>query len=356
MESTKKQNDYLITKSIDFEHHLSILSLLEYLKTRTEYPYIKDGWLYYNKAFFIPMSVPIYHHPAATQENGVYDYLTDFDNIRIADLDYANITTAALSADPVIYLLERESLVKYAKLTNDAVADAVKRHPDKYIGSICLPLPYLEESLAELERAVKVLGLKYVNTWSSYKDRHLYEEELDPIFAKCEELNAPIYIHPGIPCDEFLTDSGPAVASAGFGFGVDTMKTIIRLIIGGVFDRYPDLRIILGHMAEFFPYCLERMDNRFGGCSSFDPFVKCKKTFTEYFKSMNIMMSTSGISEPEVVYFAINTIGPDNIIFGTDYPYEDYKAAADFIKNLNVSNEIKDKIFYKNAEKYILNK
>jgi len=351
------KEEYVITKSIDFEHHFCDQGLMDYMRTRTEYPYIKDGWLYYNEAFPIPIDSPmVYYHPAADASTPAYFYLTDLEKIRLADLDYAEITTAALSADPVIYLLDKASLVKYAQITNDAAAAAVKLHPDRYIGSICLPLPYVEESLAELERAVNVLGLKYFNTWSNYKDKHIYDAEFEPVLAKCAELNVPIYLHPGIPGDKYLTDSGPSMASAGFGFSVDVMKSMMRLIIGGVFDRYPNLTIIMGHMAEFFPYCLERMDNRFstGAGAGVDPFVKCQKSFTEYFKSKNILMSTSGISEPEVVYFVINTIGPDNIIFGTDYPYEDYKVAADFVKNLNVSNEIKDKIFYKNAEEYIL--
>jgi len=351
------KNAYIVTKSIDFENHMVDTTMLDFLRTRTEYPYIQDGWLFYSHAFPVPIDTPPHCHPDTSADTPLHSFLTDLDNIRITDLEYAGISTAALSVDPMIYRLDSASLVKYSKITNDAIAAAVKRHPDKYVGSICLPLPYLEESLAELDRAVNELGLDYFNTWSNYGDRHIYEEEFDPIFAKCAEYGIAVYLHPGIPGDSYLTDSGPSMASAGFGFTVDAMKSMLRLILGGVFDRYPNLTIIMGHMAEFFPYCLERMDNRFwtGAGAGVDPYVKCQKTFTEYFKSKNIMMSTSGIFDPEVMYFVINTIGPDNIVFGTDYPYENHKAAVDFIKNLNVSDEIKDKIFYKNAEKYILN-
>lgn len=354
--SDPAEEEYVITKSIDFEHHMFEKTMVDYLRTRTEYPYINDkGVLLYNDAFYLPLDGSAgYYHPAAPADVSLCDVLLDLDDIRIADMDYANITCASISTDPIIAFLDKDDMVKYAKATNDSIAAAIKRHPDRYIGAITLPLPYIEESLKELDRAVNQLGLKYLHTWSNYKDRHIYEDEFEPVIAKCAELGIPIYLHPGVPEDEYLTDSGPIMASAGFGFTVDSMKSMLRLIIGGVFDKYPDLKIIMGHMAEFFPYCLERLDNRFEVGREFDPYIKCEKTFKEYFDAKNIFMSTSGIGEPEVIYFVINTIGPDNIIFGTDYPMEDYKAATDFIKNLSVSKEIKDKIFYKNAETYIL--
>jgi len=221
--------------------------------------------------------------------------MTDIDQIRIAEMDYADLTIASLSHGSGIEDLSREEAVKFARVANDTIAAAVKRYPDRFVGTICLPSPYVEESVAELERAVKVLGLKYWHTHSNYSTHYIYEEQMEPIFAKCAELDVPFYIHPTNPACEYLTDSGISFASAGFGYGVDVMKNAIRIIISGIFD-------------------------------------------------------------PKVVLLTMESIGIDNIMLGSDYPYEDLKASVDFIKNLPISDEDKDKILYKNAEKYILKK
>jgi len=348
---------YKPAKVIDMEHHLFIPEFIDYLKTRTEYPFYQEkSGIWYREGASLPIDLPYpYSHLECTDGKPMVKILTDLDDLRIANMDYAGVTIGSLSTNSGIEDLPREESVKYARMTNDAVAAAVKRHPDRFVGTICLPAPYVEESVAELERAVKELGLKYWQTHSNYSTHYIYEEQFEPIFAKCAELDVPFYIHPANPACDYLTDSGICFASAGFGYGVDVMKNAIRVIMSGVFDRYPNLKMILGHMGEFFPFILDRMDNRFNlGRGGFDPMLKCEKTFTEYFKNKNIFMTTSGIFDPKVVLLTMETIGIDNILLGTDYPYEEFKEAIDFVKNLPISDEDKDKILYKNAEKYIL--
>ncbi|HJJ48015.1 MAG TPA: amidohydrolase family protein, partial [Methanocorpusculum sp.] len=230
-------------------------------------------------------------------------------------------------------------------------AEAVKKYPGRFLGTITLPAPYVEESIAELERCVNELGLQYWHTHSNYGSEYLYEEKFEPLLAKCAELNVPIYLHPNYPSDEYLLDSGTSFAGAVFGFGADVMKTSYRLIVSGLFDKYPNLTLILGHMGEYYPYSLTRMDNRI---DSGDPYFKCKENLTYYFNNKNILVTTSGITDPNTITCAINSIGVDSIMFATDYPYENVKEQVDFIMALPISNEDKDKIFYKNAEKYVL--
>ena len=339
-------------KIIDFEHHYYLPELLDWLKKRTDYPYYndKEGLMYKENA-----NLPLPLH-GFNSEHIVYDEVTDVDELRLSIMDKAGVDVAAISSGGMIEELPREEAVYFARKTNDAVAEAVKRHPDRFIGTICLPTTHVEDAIKELDRAVNELGLRYWHTHSNYGEHYLFEPQFEPILARCAELNIPFYLHPHNPSTEFLRDHGPALSSAGFGFGVDTMKTSILLIIGGLFDRYPNLRMILGHMAEYYPYCLDRMDNRFGvyGKSKMDPYVKCEGSFTDYFKNKNVLMTTSGIYDPNVALCAINTIGIDNITFGTDYPYEDFKAEVDFIKDLPLSISDKEKIFHANGEKYIL--
>ncbi|HJJ36585.1 MAG TPA: amidohydrolase family protein, partial [Methanocorpusculum sp.] len=260
------------------------------------------------------------------------------------------ISTGVVSSSIAIELLPKEEAVKYARLTNDAVAEAMKQYPGRFLGTISLPTPYLEESIAELERCVNELGLQYWHTHSNYGDEYLYEEKFEPLLAKCAELDVPVYLHPAYPSDEYLLDSGTSFAGATFGFGVDVMKTSYRLIVSGIFDRYPNLTLILGHMGEYYPYSLTRMDNRL---LDGDTYLKCKENLTYYFDNKNVLITTSGITDPNTIDCAIKAIGIDSIMFASDYPYENVKNEVEFIKSLPISDEDKDKIFYKNAEKYV---
>lgn len=353
------EESYVATKVIDMEHHMYNTELVEYLKTRKEFPYFETGYgIRFRDGAVLPVDVATpYKISEASTGKLMVELLEDMDGSRLADMEAAGVTTAVLSSGPGPEMLSKEEAVRFAKMTNDQMAEVMKRHPDKFMGSVTLPTPYVEESLAELERAVKVLGLKFWQTHSNYGQHFLYEHQFEPILAKCAELGIPFYIHPAYPSADYLTDHGEMLSSAGFGFGVDVMKTATCLILDGIFDRYPNLQMILGHAGEFMPYCLERMDNRFGVGELIghpDPYVKNKKTFTEYFKDKNILVTTSGISDTMVIEFVIKAIGADNIMLATDYPFEDFKASVDFIKNLPISNEDKDKILYKNAEKYIL--
>ena len=357
-EQTDASAGYTITKAIDMEHHLFLPEFVDYLKTRTEYPLYNDsmGIVYFDNSF-----LPIQLNSAASKVPGqdtiaIERVMGDLGEGRIAAMDYAGVTTASLSTGAGIEMLPKEEAVKYARMTNDAVAAAVKKYPGRFAGTICLPMPYVEESVAELERAVNELGLSYWHTHANYGTRHLDEPEFEPVLAKCAELGVAFYMHPANSPEPYLADGGPVMASAGWGFGVEVMKVAIKLIIHGTFDRYPNLRMILGHMGEYFPYCLDRMNNRFFAVKGLDPTLTCKEDFTYYFEHKNIMVTTSGIFDPAVIECGIKTISADNIMLGTDYPYEDFKASVDFIKNLDISNEDKDKILYKNAEEYILNR
>ena len=346
-------------KAIDLEHHFFVKDYIDYVKARTDFPLYKEGeGIYYHGTAFIPIDVKTdFCLSDAAKNLRLVDIVTDLDDVRIAELDDAGVSTAVLSSGGGIEDLPREEAVRMARATNDAVAAATKRHPGRLLGTICLPTPYVEESLAELDRAVNELGLKYWHTHSNYGDTYLFEKQYEPILAKCAELGVPFYIHPQYPSQSYFCDYGCSIGGAGLGFGVDVMRTATLLIMNGIFDRYPNLVMILGHMAEFFPYCLERMDDRFGVARELglDPMVQCEHSFTYYFKNKNVFMTTSGIYDPQVVTFAIDKIGIDNILLGTDFPYEKFRDAVDFVRNLPISDEYKARILYKNAETYILN-
>ncbi|HJJ36563.1 MAG TPA: amidohydrolase family protein [Methanocorpusculum sp.] len=343
---------YKPARVYDCEHHSFTEDFYTYLKGRTEYPLYNKAGIMYGDNNLLQISCA----SILSEGHSVAEDLSDFGNLRLSYMDRAGVTTAVISAGPGIEQLPKEDAVRFARLANDRMAEAVKKCPGRFLGTISLPTPYVEESIAELERAVNELGLQYWQTHSNYGNEYLYEEKFEPILAKCAELDVPFYLHPNYPSCEYLTETGIAMSSAAFGFGVDTMRTSMRLILNGVFDRYPNLQMILGHMGEDYPYTIDRIDDRIDVLVDFDSTLKCKHHVSYYFENKNIFMTTSGIYDPAVVTCAIETIGIDNVLFGTDYPFEDFKGEVDFVRSLPISDEDKDKIFYKNAEKYIIKK
>jgi len=337
-------------KLIDCEHHYYLKDFLQHLRNRTEYPLIdKDGVLFYREKIMLPTNLKWFN-----SELKLEDELVDLDDFRLSIMNKAGVACGVISSVGCIEDLPKDEAVKYARLTNDAIAAACEHHPGRFMGTACLPTCYVDEAVKELERCVNKLGFKYWHTHSNYGNEYLFQEKFEPILAKCADLGLVFYLHPFTPSTPYLLQNGAALSSAGFGYGVDTMRTAILLILGGIFDRYPNLRMVLGHMGDYFPYCLDRMDNRFFSVKWKDPNIKCKKTFTEYFQNKNIFMTTSGIYEPNVIICAMNTIGIDSIVYGADFPFEDLKGSADFIRNLPIRDEDKEKIAHLNAEKYLL--
>ncbi|HJJ36306.1 MAG TPA: amidohydrolase family protein [Methanocorpusculum sp.] len=347
---TSQDTAYQPDRVYDLENQAYTHEFVEYLQTRTDYPYAVGETLYFRDGLTTG-------HPSDFSFNGcpggMVEEIYDIGDVRVSIMDEAGITTAVISCSPGVEEVPREEAVKYARQMNDAVAEAMKKYPGRILGAITLPTPYVNESIAELERCVNELGLQYWHTYSNYgyNGDRLSDAKFEPLLAKCEELDVPIYIHPNFPITDYLLDSGAVFGSAGFGFSVDAMKTVLNLILSGTLDQHPDLTIILGHLGEYFPYALDRMDNRFA--QSGDSSQQYKENISYYFKN-NIYLTTSGITQEDSVLLALNSLGSDRILFGSDYPYENVKSEVDFIKSLPISDEDKDKILYKNAEQYIL--
>ena len=332
----------------DFENHYDSKELSEHLKTRTEYPYIDENdVLWYRKGIKIASGTPSMNSPATLQEE-----LRDLDDIRLGIMDGGHVTCGIISSGSGIEILPPEESVTCARAVNDAVAAACRRHPGRLMGSIILPVKDVEASLKELDRAVNELGLLYWHTHSNYLDSFVYEEKYEPIFAKCAELGIPIYIHPDFAPNDYLNHKDLTI----FQFSTDTTRTLLILIKNGIFDRYPNLQIIIGHGGEFLAYGMDRDDNRsFMIEEKYNP-CKMEQTLTTYFKRRNILMTTSGIYDPAVIHFLIECIGIDSILFGTDYPYEEFAEQFHFINTMDLSNEQKEQIFHGNAERFIFKK
>jgi len=339
----------------DLEHHFYLPEFIDHLKTRTEVPYIDTVtnifWMREGIEWHISMeNCDIL--PGADKSKTILDYLAVPIEDHIKDMDEKGVDVAVLSHSPGIEDLPREEAIYFARKTNDVVAEMMKKYPGRIMGTATLPTPYVDDAIAELERCINELGFKYWHTHSNFIDEHLYDEKFEPLLAKAEELGCAIYLHPALPNNADMKDLGYQYPAAGLGFGQDVMKTAVRLVMDGVFDRHPNLKIIIGHLGEYIPFTLIRLDNRLR-CFP-EPSIKMQHNFSDYIKNGNLLVTTSGNTSEEAFECAMKVLGIDNIMFGSDYGYEDFNEQVNFVKNLNISQEDKDKIFGGNFERIFL--
>ena len=206
-----------------------------------------------------------------------------------------------------------------------SVADAIRKHPDRFSGLAAIAPQDPAGAAKELERGVRQLGLKGAIINSHTRGEYLDDSKFWPIFEAAEHLNVPVYIHPTTPPKSMI---GPFIErgldGAIFGFAVETGLHLLRIIVNGVFDRFPKLRIVAGHLGEGLPYWLFRIDfmhramvkaNRYASVQ------KLQKQPSDYVKE-NMWFTTSGMAwEPPILY-AQSVMGVDRVLYAMDYPYQ----------------------------------
>lgn len=288
------------------------------------------------------------YFPDTAMPLGLVDKLLDMGPGRIATLDAVGIDVAVLSqATPGVECLDPEVGTTLARTTNDALAEAISRHPDRFQGFAALAPKNVDGAVQELERAVKDLGFKGWHTLSNFGDSFLDEKRYWPILAKAEELDVPIYLHPVIPIISELRTYGWGLAGAAFGFGVETSLVMMRLILSGAFDAFPRLRIILGHYGEGFPFMMDRVDRPFlQGHVRTDPKVapQLQHMPSDYLRK-NMVVSTSGNYSPDAFLCTKNALGTPRMVLGTDYPFEDMAACMGFLAGQPMSQEERHQLY-----------
>ena len=235
----------------------------------------------------------------------------------------------------------------------------IDKHPDRFASFATLALQDPAASADELERAVKELGPKGTMIFSNIGGQYLDNQKFWIILERAEELGVPIYLHPGPPSDDMAAPymTYPILTGAMWGYSAGTGLHAMRLIISGIFDKYPGLKIILGHLGEGIPYYLWRIDNiwlkQMDRAEAPDSSaIKLQRTPTQYFKD-NFYITTSGMFWPPALQFANSVLGADDILFAVDYPPESNITAVQFIDAAPVSDDDKEKICHLNAEKLL---
>lgn len=209
---------------------------------------------------------------AASAGNRMQEILArvrDVGEARIAEMDAAGIDVQVLSLNsPGVEPLAGDEACALAREANDFVVDAVKRNPSRFAGFAALPIAEPDKAADELERAVRQHGFKGALINGHHRGRYLDDPFFSPILARAESLDVPIYVHPTQPPPAVVEASysgfRPEVsfmfANAGWGWHIETGVHVLRMILGGVFDRFPKLQVIVGHMGEALPFMLSRVD------------------------------------------------------------------------------------------------
>lgn len=322
-------------KLIDFEHHFYTQETLDFMYGGEPHPRKPTDILELLK----PGSPFVERITALGEE-------------RIQVLDDAGVDIALLSSSMGIEeLSDMEGVPRIIQNVNDAVYQTVQAYPERFWGSITLPVLDLEAAQEELRRCVEDLGFVTWHTHSNYGETAIDDDRYLPLLQQAADYGVPVYIHPHTTKDTRILGLGPAVATAGFGYSVDVMTTAIGLITKGVLDRIPHLKIVLGHLGEFFPYILDRMDNRLKYFK--DDSLKNQHLPSHYFENGNFYLTTSGCPYNTPFQCAVDRLGPEYLLFGSDYPYEDLKEGADFIRFLSLEKGDKEKVGHLNAEKLV---
>ena len=293
---------------------------------------------------------------ATRNSPAIVERLFDLTGIRIKEMDEAGIDFQVLShGAPATQRGDAETAVKLARGANDRLLEVVRAHPDRFAAFACLPTPDPKAAADELERAVTKLGFKGAMVHGLTNGLFLDDRRFWPIFERAQALDVPLYMHPATPhpavVEAYYKDylkEFPALLSAGWGFTVETATQGIRLVLSGVFDAYPQLKIILGHLGESLPFSLWRITHALSRPGN----RAAAASFRDYF-CKHFWITTSGnFSNPALLCSAME-MGVDRILFSVDYPYVANKPGTEWIPTIPLCEEDKTKIMSGNAERLL---
>lgn len=275
----------------------------------------------------------------------------DLEGERVAIMDENGVSMHVLSlTSPGVQLLDADAGTTLAMLANDRLAEAVRRRPTRFAGLASFAPQDPKRAVKEIERAIRELKLHGLIVNSHTNNEYMDDEKYWPILEAAEALDAAIYIHPRSPSDGMI---GPysvyGLDKAIWGYQAETGLHAVRMIMAGVFDRFPRLKIVLGHMGESIPYNLWRLNfmyhNNKGRRSKVlqtDPADTFKRNF---------MITTSGVESHPALKYCIEVLGVDNIMWAIDYPYQPTTPAVAFMDTAPISEADRARIYYGNAER-----
>jgi 2,3-dihydroxybenzoate decarboxylase len=279
--------------------------------------------------------------------------LDDVGQGRIAEMDAAGIDIQVLShGAPSVQRLDAELAVRLARGANDRLADTVRAHPDRFAAFAMLPTADPKAAADELERAVTRLGFKGAMVHGLTGSLFLDDKRFWPIYERAQALDVPIYLHPSVPMpavmDAYYKDYAkdfPMVVRAAWGYTVETATLAIRMVLSGVFDAYPKLKVVLGHLGETLPFLVWRVDQALARPGAAKP-MSFRDLFCGHF-----YITTSGNFSNPALLCCVMEMGIDRILFAVDWPFVANTPAVEWIDTIPLCDEDKIKLLSGNAQR-----
>lgn len=286
-------------------------------------------------------------------QSGIAEKLGDLGNARIKAMDDGGIDLSVLSlAAPGVEQLDGPAAVRLARDSNDELAAAVQKYPDRLAGFAALPISEPDPAAEELERAVRTHGFVGAVINGHCRGVYLDDPHFAPILDRAASLQVPIYLHPTVPPPAviescyagFSEEVTYKLATVGWGWHINTGTHVLRVILGGVFDRHPNLQLIIGHMGEAIPFMVPRLD------AKMQPEVTgLKRPISAYLRE-NLHYTFSNFNHPATFASLIAHVGVERVAFSTDYPFASMREGREFLDNLPLSKQDRARISHRNAE------
>jgi 2,3-dihydroxybenzoate decarboxylase len=278
--------------------------------------------------------------------------LTDFGETRLAAMDRAGIVRAVLGLAGPGVQAERDTAtaIRNAHAANDFLAQEVQKRPDRYSGFAHLPMQDAKAAADELERCMHDLKFCGAMINGHTHGQYLDHPSLDPFWERAAALGALIYLHPADPVAPFpVLEGHRGLRRATWEWTLETGSHALRLIFGGVFDRFPRAKLALGHLGETLPFLLWRFDSRAG--PDFYA-VKLAKPPSQYVRE-NIVVTTSGMCSAEPLACTLSALGWERVMFAADYPFESADEAGHFIDTVPLADSLRADICFNNAARLL---
>lgn len=281
--------------------------------------------------------------------------LLDLGKERIADMDATGIDLQILSLTaPGVNVFDADDARAVSVSSNDELATAIADHPTRFTGLAAFAPQDPAHAAKEIERGVTKLGLKGAIFNGHVHSQYLDDPKYWAIFEAVEALDVPIYLHPAGPANGLIQPMlERGLDGAIFGFGVDTALHTLRLIVSGLFDRFPKLKFVLGHLGEALPFWLFRLDYMHRAtvaAKRYDAIKPLKRKISDYMRE-NVYVTTSGMAAEPAIQYCRQVLGHDHVLYAMDYPYQFVADEVTAQDNLAISPAEKADFFQHNAEK-----
>ena len=291
----------------------------------------------------------------AARPRFIREHLVDLGERRLAHMDAAGVDRQIVAlTSPGVQIMDAASGAAFARTANDELAERVAARPDRFSALLAIAPHAPDEAAAEIERGMTRLGMKGVIVNGHVHGEYLSDPRFWPIFEAAEAHDAPIYLHPSTPPRAAI---GPFLEAgldgAIYGFGVDTGLHALRIITAGVFDRFPRLQLVLGHMGEalpFWSYRLDYMHEATVRSNRYEAMKPLRRKVSDYLRD-NVVITNSGVAWEPAIRFSQQTLGVDRLLYAMDYPYQHAPEEVRVLDAMDLPADDKRAFFQTNAER-----